>query len=1066
VGVTEGAIRDAGERLRRGDPHGALSLIRAARELGASDPGLDVLEAGAALEAGRPRDAYRLLTPATGSADPRIRARATWWLGRLLAAEGDAESARQRVAEALDLDGGLASDEALRAEVDLAELDGRLGAGDAAARMLAVARALDDGGDPFGAAQVLVRVADVHLGRREPAEAERWLVAAEERAGRSDEPGLLVPVWERLAEVAVRLREPARALLLARRALARSPADDAVARARLWALVGRAHALHGDLEGAAGAHRRSAEIAERSGASGVAARLDEVAALLALGRRAEGAARLAALAPFTRHDPADAVLAALTLVAEDVAGPAYAGLVRRITRWSSSPTGRSARLLDALDRAAERSTDRIRDGAGGGRELARAVRLRGSALGLAESLGDGAEAVRQGRALQNLGGLGAPVPAGPFDLTRKLGWGAVGDVWRGRHHEHRVGVAVKVLSRRHDSPRMAQLFLTEVRAMAVLDHPNITRVLGTGTLGPEAEAASHGELRGGHPWFAMELAEGGTLETVRGRLPWSGVRAVLTSLLDALAHAHARGVVHLDLKCSNALLRRDEGRPTVVLSDFGLAKLVHTDTARGVVAGTPTTMSPEQFRGDARDLGPWTDLYALGAVAVELLTGRPVFDVGDSLDAQREAHLGTTWAGLPPEVRVPAGFEAWVHQLLAKDPAERFQRAADASHALAGLPDVPDHPVSPALEPFRPRTFTLSRHTLEEDTIPPADPGPVGAERPAAPHRPPVPADWRPLVERAPGQDFVDVAPTLFGLARVPFVGREVERDLLWRLLRAVAGGGGPRFVAICGRPGTGRTALARWLGERAHELGVATVLDATGGVDGLPGLRALVERHLRLGGLDVDEASSRAARALPGLPPWVAEDLAALVVEHGLAQPLVDRVGSVAAMIALLATGRPVVLRMARGDDDDPAERVLRQLLLDAGTPVLCVVEAADAEDDELELRLGGLDLEGSEALLDALLPLATPVRRAVARAAAGHPDLLVAIVGDLLSPRRAAARQHRVGAPAGRGRGAAGADPRRLDAPGHHRRPRGRGSGADRARRPRPPRGPARRRAGQHRV
>jgi serine/threonine protein kinase/tetratricopeptide (TPR) repeat protein len=999
--LMDGPIRDVDDRLRKGDPAGALGLIRSVREAGGSGPWLDLQEARATFGSGRPRDALRLVSAVSASPVPELRASAALWWGRILAAEGDTAGARARLLEALEVDGGLPEVEALHAEVDLVELD----AGDSAdveARLLEVARTLDGTGDPIGAAQVLLRVADRLLARGALSEADRVLTAADERVASTDEPGLQVPVWERVAEVAIRSKEPERALLLARRAIARSPGDEPT-RARMWGLVGRAHAANGDLEGALVAHRRSAEIAEKGGARGTGARLDEVATLLALGRRAEATERLAGAAATTTGDPLDGVHAALEVVASGAVMPSgeFGEHVRRMSRWTGDPAGRSPRLLAALDQAAGVCVDRVRDGRGGGRALARAVRMRALVQQLALALRQTTEAVRQGRLLHELGSLGAPVPAGPFDLVRKVGWGAVGDVWRGRHHDRGVPVAVKVLARRHEAPRMAQLFLAEVRAMGVLDHPNIVRVLGTGTLGPEAEAASHGELRGENPWFAMELADGGTLDAVRGRLPWSAVRALVTSLLDALAHAHARGVVHLDLKCSNALLRTEEGRQVVVLSDFGLAKLVHADVARGVVAGTPTTMAPEQFRGEARDYGPWTDLYALGAVTVELLTGRPVFDVDAGLEAQRQAHLHAEWPGLPPTVTAPPGLDTWLRALLAKAPADRFQRAADAAHALARLPDVPDGPLPDVLpDRFSPRSFTLSRHTLEDEEPAPDDGlGPVGAERPFSPFRPPVPLDWRPLVDRSPSRDFVDVAPTLFGLARIPLVGREAERDALWRALLRVAEGGGPRVVALCGEPGTGRTALARWLGERAHELGTASVLDATGGADGMRGLRALVERHLHLAGLHVDAAARRVRGALPGLPEWAAEDLAALVVEHGLAQAVSDRLAAVAAMVALLAAGRPIVLRMERGERPDADEEVLRRLLVDGGAPVLAIVECRTPVEGEQVVRLGPLADDAVDAFLDALLPLSPPSRRAVRRTAGGHAALLVAVVGDLLA-------------------------------------------------------------------
>ncbi len=996
----DGPLHDVDERLRRGDPAGALDRIRAVREEGRDHPWLDLLEARARWSTGRPRDALRLVAAAAAAPHPELRARAALWWGRFLAAEGDVAGARARTGEALAVTGGLCERERLSAEADLAELDAREGAPDAEPRLLAAARGLDARGDPLGAARELLRLADRRLARGQHADADRLLAEVADRVAPTDEPGLLVPVWERRAEAAIGLREPSRALLLARRAIARSPPDDEASRARLWGLVGRAHAANGDLEGARMAHRRGAEIAERTGGSGTSARLDEAATLLALGRRPEARELLAGAASTRPSDPLDAVHAALSLVAAEGVMPsaAFAEHLRRIGRWTPEPTARTPRLLAALDRAAETCTDLVRAGQGGGRALARAARVRAIVQRIALDRELPAEAARQGHLLHELGSLGAPIPAGPFDLVRRLGSGLLGEVWRGRHHDRRVPVAVKVSRADPANPEAAGRFLAAVRALASLDHPNIVRVIGAGTLGPDAEAASHGELTSGSPWFAMELADGGTLGDRVGPMPWSEVRTVVQSLLDALAHAHARGVLHLDLRRSNVLLRTEDGRTGVLLSDFGLSRLVSGPRALGGVAGSPTTAAPEQLRDDDRDVGPWTDLYALGALTVELLTGRPAFDVGASFAAQRDAHLRTPWRGLPAEVRAPPGLDAWLSALLAKAPGDRFPRAADAAHALGRAVDgVDDDDGGAATDPFVRRVFTLSQHTLDEDDRDRR--ARIGPERPAPSQRPPIPVDWRPLVDRAPGTDFADVAPTAFGLAPVPLVGREAERDALWSELVRISDGGDPVTIAITGPTGIGRSALARWLCERAHELGAATVLDADEGPDGRRGLGALVERHLRLRGLPPDEAVHRVEAALPELPSWAAEDLTAIATEDDRALPSADRVFAVAAWIAAAAARRPVILRLARDGAADPEQDTLRRLLARERAPVLCVVTTDAARDGERELALGPLPDEATGALLDALLPLAPPARRAVQRAVGGHPGLAVAVVGDLLA-------------------------------------------------------------------
>jgi serine/threonine protein kinase len=222
------------------------------------------------------------------------------------------------------------------------------------------------------------------------------------------------------------------------------------------------------------------------------------------------------------------------------------------------------------------------------------------------------------------------IPLGPFDLLAPLGRGGMGEVWRGAHRDQGLAVAVKVMTGEHArEAAYIEAFRNEVQSVAALDHPAIIYVFDQGQITAEAEAASGGVLLAGSPFLAMELCSLGSLEYFPRPLDWPHLRALLLALLEALAHAHARGVIHRDIKPENVLLAGpDDPRPGVKLSDFGLAhpaeKARRTGEGGGV-AGTPLYMSPEQAMGHWRDYGPWTDLYSRGCVAWELATGSPPF---------------------------------------------------------------------------------------------------------------------------------------------------------------------------------------------------------------------------------------------------------------------------------------------------------------------------------------------------------------------------------------------------------------------------------------------------------
>lgn len=283
-----------------------------------------------------------------------------------------------------------------------------------------------------------------------------------------------------------------------------------------------------------------------------------------------------------------------------------------------------------------------------------------------------------------------PVPLGPFVLDRAIGRGGMAEVWLGVHRAQQQRVAVKVLTgERAREEAFIRALRNEIHNVARLHHPGIILLFDTGEVDDEAERVTGGRLVAGSPWFAMELASHGALSPRRLPLPWPTTRMLLLSLLDALAHAHARGVIHRDLKPGNILLcSPDDPRPGLKLTDFGIAaplgEHVDGEAEAGRLSGTPRYMAPEQFQAKWRDFGPWTDLYALGCIAYQLATGKAPF----SGDALRLAIAHCHDAPEPPQPThegYPDGFDAWVLRLLEKDPSRRFGCAADAAWALLRL---------------------------------------------------------------------------------------------------------------------------------------------------------------------------------------------------------------------------------------------------------------------------------------------------------------------------------------------------------------------------------------------
>ena len=273
--------------------------------------------------------------------------------------------------------------------------------------------------------------------------------------------------------------------------------------------------------------------------------------------------------------------------------------------------------------------------------------------------------------------------AGRYEIVGLLGKGGMGSVYRAVHKELRREVALKIL----DAPLIiegqvddgAARFEREARAIAKLDHPNIVRIL------------DYGRTRK-HQFIAMQLLEGPTLgKQLRDTPHLTPSRAVQITrqLLTALAHAHACGILHRDLKPDNVILigADDDVHPALraMLIDFGLAHVRDEAalTARGACVGSPSYLSPERLDGVGPDVR--ADLYAVGVMLYEMLAGRRPF-TGDSIG---EILLACRTRPARPlrafRHDVSRALEAFVVRAMSKDPDRRFQTAAEMLEALEDL---------------------------------------------------------------------------------------------------------------------------------------------------------------------------------------------------------------------------------------------------------------------------------------------------------------------------------------------------------------------------------------------
>jgi len=290
-------------------------------------------------------------------------------------------------------------------------------------------------------------------------------------------------------------------------------------------------------------------------------------------------------------------------------------------------------------------------------------------------------------------GIGETI--GSYQIQRQLGSGAMGEVYLAEHRHLKRKAAVKLLAPELvGRPDLLERFFLEARATSAIAHPGIVQVFDC-----ELDAT-------GRPYIVMEFLEGETLAAVlaqRGALPGRTAARLARGMAEALEAAHAKGIVHRDLKPENIFVQA-QPPDSVKLVDFGIAKLagdfragqVH-QTRSGALMGTPLYMSPEQCR-DSANLDSRTDLYSLGCVLYEMLTGRPPFtyaNLGDLVvahmtEAPQDARALNP-AVPPPLAELAAG-------LLKKDPAARppgMRAVADRLAAfIGGMTTVPEVPSS------------------------------------------------------------------------------------------------------------------------------------------------------------------------------------------------------------------------------------------------------------------------------------------------------------------------------------------------------------------------------------
>ena len=632
-------------------------------------------------------------------------------------------------------------------------------------------------------------------------------------------------------------------------------------------------------------------------------------------------------------------------------------------------------------------------------------------------------------------------------------------VFEAHHAVDSHPVALKIL--RPDivaDPSFTAAFGDEVRAAAKLDHARVTTVYDHGII--SAEDAGSATAFAGAPWLAMELVDGGTISGLAGKLRWSALKSVLLDVLDALAHAHARGLIHRDIKPGNVLMDSASGR--IKLTDFGLAASADfTGDPNGIgkvlfdaehITGTPSFMAPEQIRNTWRDYGPWTDLYAVGAMAWAMATGHPPY--GGKMGEVFNQHLTGVLPVFDSPLPMPVVFVEWIEAMMGVDPDHRFRRAADAAWALSQVhmdtnvdqaeailkarsgTASSSNPISIldldtlVLNPEETAILQAGEETLvlpETRTQALQDSSEEKGPPPMVKLMPPFPATWAQRKRTRIHLHGAGLA--LFGIRATGVVGRESERDQLWESIKTVVTTKRTHLVLLEGATGTGKTTLAQWFCQRVDEVGGGTWKMSTHTEEGgiRDGVGPMLLKLLGAAGLDRAGAVEFVTKKLSLLGNLGREDAIGLLE---IANPRTDDEDSVglsavftekAEKFALIAkylraraAERPFILWLDELHHGPESQALVSHLLeMETQAPLLVLatvsMEAATA-GSETEAKLNGLlkspyaqkltltplDWAGQVSLMGELLGLEPALATDVASKCGGNPQFAVQLVGD----------------------------------------------------------------------